>query len=523
MTQVEILYNSYAAASRIRVNGQPIDRVSTLSRFQTLPFAQWYEQLLGMIEREVNDDFSLRLLARPAEGQLLQPLVSGCPACISYQRSNTPLGDPALRRLRHLSQRISTGAVPACPRQKFVLRIYCDDPAAMARDAGVARVLPRLAFCKPELQTLARASLRPSDAEATVLVTGQPVTGEELSRLRDCAPGTTCVICVGAASPPAVREDIYRVGVASPADLPAALEDFLEYSPYVELLHRAVSSYRPGSLGLHQAEVAALEAVEPQITVQPVTLLEVGQKIPLPVQTYPPQQQTPALRIRSSTRDVVAEQDGCLIGVGVGKCMVSVSPPGEQRLLAEFQVTVIQRNRITALTVQPSSLDLEMGTTARVKVSYQPENADNASRLRYRSTGGLVAVVDERGCITPRSPGRCDIIAEAEGVTARCSVTVRPRLQAFAVDPPVLQLRAGEVARVNFSRVPQGALPTPVKVDVSAPETVVYDFQAGMLEAKQAGTCLIRYTSQDGRVTAQLEVTVLPPPAKGFLARLLGG
>ena len=220
---------------------------------------------------------------------------------------------------------------------------------------------------------------------------------------------------------------------------------------------------------------------------------------------------------------MVAEQDGCLIGVGVGKCMVSVSPPGEQRLLAEFQVTVIQRNRITALTVQPSSLDLEMGTTARVKVSYQPENADNASRLRYRSTGGLVAVVDERGCITPRSPGRCDIIAEAEGVTARCSVTVRPRLQAFAVDPPVLQLRAGEVARVNFSRVPQGALPTPVKVDVSAPETVVYDFQAGMLEAKQAGTCLIRYTSQDGRVTAQLEVTVLPPPAKGFLARLLGG
>lgn len=522
MTQVEILYNSYAGASRIRINGQPIDRVSALSRFQTQPFSQWYAQLLGVIEREVNDDFSLRLLARSVEGQLLQPLVAACTACTAYQRSATPLGDPALRRLRHLSQRITTGAVPACPRQKFTVRLYSDDPAALARDAGLGRILPRLAFCRPTMQILAQTALGPSDAEATVLVTRQPVTDSQLERLRRCTAGTACVIRLGEPCPPAVEEGIYQVS-APPAQLPAALADFLEYGPYVALLHRAIAGYTPDTLGLHQAEVAALEAVEPQVTVQPVTLLEVGQQAALPVQVYPPQTQPPRVVIRSSTPDVVAEKDGILFGAGVGKCMVSVMLPGAPRPLAEFQVTVIQRNRITALTLAPTALDLEMGSTAAVKAGYEPENADNVSKLRYRSTNGLIAMVDEGGRITPRSPGRCDIIAEAEGVTARCSVRVTPRLEGFLVEPPSLQLQVGEVARVNFSRYPAGVLQTPVRVDISAPETVAYDFHAGMLEAKQAGACTIRYTSQDGGVTAQLAVTVEPPHAKGFLARLFGG
>lgn len=522
MTQVEILYNSYAAASRISINGQPIDRVSALSRFQTQPFSQWYAQLLGVIEREVNDDFSLRLLARPVEGQLLQPLVAACPACAAYQRSATPLGDPALRRLRHLSQRITTGAVPACPRQKFTVRLYSADPTALARDAGLARVLPRLAFCKPALQTLADTALAPSDAEATVLVTRQPVTDSQLEQLRRCTPGSACVIRLGESCPPTVEEEIYQVS-ATPAQLPDVLADFLEYGPYVALLHRAISGYTSEALGLHRAEVAALEAVEPQVTVQPVTLLEVGQQAPLPMQVYPPQTGIPRVVIRSSIPDVVAEKDGCLFGVGVGKCMVSVMLPGTLRPLAEFQVTVIQRNRITALTLEPANLDLEMGSTAAVKAGYKPENADNVSKLRYRSTNGLIAVVDEEGRIVPRSPGRCDIIAEAEGVTARCGVRVAPRLESFLIEPPSLRLQVGEVARVKFSRYPAGVLQTPVRVDISAPGTVAYDFHAGILEAKQAGSCTIRYTSRDGGVTAQLAVTVEAPQTKGFLARLFGG
>ena len=42
-----------------------------------------------------------------------------------------------------------------------------------------------------------------------------------------------------------------------------------------------------------------------------------------------------------------------------------------------------------------------MGSCAAVQLSYQPENADNVSKLRYRSSSGLVAVADDRGRITP--------------------------------------------------------------------------------------------------------------------------
>lgn len=307
------------------------------------------------------------------------------------------------------------------------------------------------------------------------------------------------------------------------ADLPGAVGDFLEFGPYVALLHRALDSYDPEQLGIHRAEVAALGAVEPQTAVEPVTLLEVGQTVRLPVQVYPAGSPVPALSIRSSSAGVVAEKDGELTGVDVGKCMVTVLLPGEQRPLAEFQVTVIQRNRITALQLQPASLELEMGSCAAVQLSYQPENADNVSKLRYRSSSGLVAVADDRGRITPRRPGSCDIIADAEGVTARCHVTVVPRLEAFAIDPPSLSLTEGEVARVRFARQPAGAPQRPVRVELSDPSTVAYDFMAGLLEAKHAGSCCIRYTSEDGRVTARLDVTVTAAKPKGFLERLFGG
>ena len=522
MTRVEILYNFYTSASRISINGQPISAVSALSRFQTLPFRQWYDQLLDVVEREVNDDFSLRLLARPVEGQLLQPLAAACPACRSYQRSGTPLDDPALRRLKHLSQRISTGAVPACPRQKFTVRLYCADPAALLRDAGLAKLLPRLAFCRPELQVLDIKALAPSDADATIVVTDTEPDSPTRVQLARCAPGTACAVHLGGRGTPAAG-DIYFCSAPTMADLPGAVGDFLEFGPYVALLHRALDSYVPEQLGIHRAEVAALGAVEPQTVVEPVTLLEVGQTVRLPVQVYPAGSPVPALSIRSSAAGVVAEKDGELTGVDVGKCMVTVLLPGEQRPLAEFQVTVIQRNRITALQLQPASLELEMGSCAAVQLSYQPENADNVSKLRYRSSSGLVAVADDRGRITPRRPGSCDIIADAEGVTARCHVTVVPRLEAFAIDPPSLSLTEGEVARVRFARQPAGAPQRPVRVELSDPSTVAYDFMAGLLEAKHAGSCCIRYTSEDGRVTARLDVTVTATKPKGFLERLFGG
>ena len=256
MTRVEILYNFYTSASRISINGQPISAVSALSRFQTLPFRQWYDQLLDVVEREVNDDFSLRLLARPVEGQLLQPLAAACPACRSYQRSGTPLDDPALRRLKHLSQRISTGAVPACPRQKFTVRLYCADPAALLRDAGLAKLLPRLAFCRPELQVLDIKALAPSDADATIVVTDTEPDSLTRVQLARCAPGTACAVHLGGRGTPAAG-DIYFCSAPTMADLPGAVGDFLEFGPYVALLHRALDSYDPEQLGIHRAEVAA--------------------------------------------------------------------------------------------------------------------------------------------------------------------------------------------------------------------------------------------------------------------------
>ncbi|MGN0976325.1 MAG: hypothetical protein ACI4OL_09995, partial [Gemmiger sp.] len=359
MTRVEILYNTYAGSSRITINGQPVSGVSALSRFQTQPFAGWYAQLLDAVEREVNDSFSLRLLARPAEGQLLQPLALRCGACVSYQRSGTPLDDPALLRLKHLSQMITTGALPACPRQRFAVRIYCPDPAALQADPALKKLLPRLAFCKGELQVLPLTAFTPSQADATVYMTSGEVDDRILSGLHRCSEGSACLIRLGAGSPPAVEEGIYTCGAAA-GEATARIGEFLEWQPFVALLLRTLACYDPETLGIHRAAVAALGAVSPQIQVEPVTLLELGQTLPMKISVYPPGNPVPPVQIQTSTATVVAVKDGALVGAGLGKCMITVVQPGEQRPVAHFQATVIQRNRITELKLSASTIRTEV-------------------------------------------------------------------------------------------------------------------------------------------------------------------
>ena len=78
---------------------------------------------------------------------------------------------------------------------------------------------------------------------------------------------------------------------------------------------------------------------------------------------------------------------------------------------------------VTGITLSDEALELEVGETAILTATVEPDNATDPTVI-WTSSDETVAAVDENGVVTAIAEGEADIIAAADGVSAVCTVTV---------------------------------------------------------------------------------------------------
>lgn len=83
----------------------------------------------------------------------------------------------------------------------------------------------------------------------------------------------------------------------------------------------------------------------------------------------------------------------------------------------------------TALKISCSAKTLEIGETFQLEAKLSP---DSGETIRFRSADETVATVDGSGRITAVGPGTVQIAAEASGLTAGCTITVKEAPKAEA-------------------------------------------------------------------------------------------
>lgn len=108
---------------------------------------------------------------------------------------------------------------------------------------------------------------------------------------------------------------------------------------------------------------------------------------------------------------------------GAGKATVTVkTEDGEFR--ASCEITVEKKEvPVTGITIEPSSLILPVGNTFSLIPHVQPSNATDQD-IKWGSSNGGVATVDQTGKVTAVAAGTADIIATLAGKFARCTVQV---------------------------------------------------------------------------------------------------
>lgn len=108
---------------------------------------------------------------------------------------------------------------------------------------------------------------------------------------------------------------------------------------------------------------------------------------------------------------------------GAGKATVTVKTEGGE-FSASCEITVEKKEvPVTGIALDQSSLLLPVGNTYALKAHVQPSNATDQD-IKWGSSNGGVATVDQTGKVTAVAAGTVDILATLAGKFARCTVQV---------------------------------------------------------------------------------------------------
>lgn len=507
MVDVCLSYNAYRDTMSILADGQPLNNISSLTKYQSQPFLAWCGEILDKLANEVNDEYALTYVGRACESRILAALSGRCRACRSFRPQSPALADPTARRLRKLHQLCMGGLTYTQFTESLI--VYSDQDTEMLE--GIFKGLfPKLCFCRIRVQYCPLAELGDGRGETLRFV----IAGEqEAERIEAAVRGRseeTYVLLLSASSGVASASGRCIVERTTQDALSNLIGQYLELGFLMRILRRALSLITIDEKNPDYPAFAGLDKMEPQTCVRLPGSVETGQSLPIEVYTVPEGYPPAELQYRVSNPDVVQVKENTLCGVGTGEAVIEVYQAGQTVCVNRRRIVAHKRNRIQSMRMTKESLRLCVGDTLRLSVDYAPQDADNVSTIRYRSDDGLIASVID-GVLTARAPGSTTVRASTDDrVAAACSVRIYPRLEGLVVGLAQDELPFQGVTDVSVRRMPEDATLDELIYDVQPPELAVLDRGSMKLAARRAGSGRLVVTDRRRSVRAEVPFSVRP-------------
>lgn len=184
---------------------------------------------------------------------------------------------------------------------------------------------------------------------------------------------------------------------------------------------------------------------------------------------------------------------GVVTGKKSGTCTITAKI---KRAEASCRVTVEK----SVVTISESCITLENGESTKLSAT-----VSTGHEVRWRSSSSAIVGVDEEGILTAKKCGSAIIRATADGVSAKCRVTVKK---------PSLSLNRSAISlypEENFQLVASCSSNRPLTFRSSASAVASVD-ESGLIIARKKGTATIT-VKVDG-VSRICKVTVKQPKTK---------
>ena len=193
-----------------------------------------------------------------------------------------------------------------------------------------------------------------------------------------------------------------------------------------------VTGVAPGSVVIEAKTASGLIAkceisvAEEYIPVSGITLnkteleVNVGETFKLEATVAPANSSEKVVSWRSSSSSTASvDSEGTVTGKKAGTATITASCGN---VSVTCQVTVVQK--VTAIELNRTSATLTVGNTLYLYATVTPSTAPSASALVWASSDASVATVDASGVVKALAAGTAEITASADGITAKCVITV---------------------------------------------------------------------------------------------------
>lgn len=188
-----------------------------------------------------------------------------------------------------------------------------------------------------------------------------------------------------------------------------------------------------------------------------------------------------------------------------GKATITATTADGSGISASCEITVTQP--VTGVKL-PSAARVSVGGNTLLTATIIPEYASD-SGLTWTSSDENIVKVDENGRLTGVSVGQAVVTCKTNsgGYTASCTVTVVIGVNGITLNKTVLSLNSGATYELVATVTPAEATNKKVTWQSSNEKVATVD-AAGIVTAKDGGSCVITAKTVDGEYIAKCTVSV---------------
>ena len=207
---------------------------------------------------------------------------------------------------------------------------------------------------------------------------------------------------------------------------------------------------------------------------------------------------------------VRVSQNGELTAVGEGTAIVTVKTE-DGGFVATCEVTVYSKVPVTGLTLDRSTLNLDVGEYYTFLATVLPSNASDTG-ITWRTDNSTVVAISQTGLIQAKSVGTAIVTATTDdgNFTQKCKVIVSQPVTGVRLNVASVTLAKGKQKSLIANVLPTNATNKEI-IWESSDENVAVVSHTGLVTAVGAGNCTISATTVDGMFTATCDFSVYIP------------
>lgn len=249
------------------------------------------------------------------------------------------------------------------------------------------------------------------------------------------------------------------------------------------------------------------EPVVESISVVPSSIeLAVGGEYVLTVEYFPEDAINKSVVWSCSAPEVAeVDQDGRVVAIAPGEAVITAACDGIEATCS----AVVKEVGVESVELNEESAEIYVGETFKLEAKVLPSDAADLS-VSWTSSDPDIAAVDNDGLVSGISAGSAVITAEAGGVRAECSITVKEiPVTTIELDPSEKEIEVGESFIISATVKPENAGDKTV-VWSSEDEGIAGVDENGTVTGKAEGAVSI--FAEAGGMKAECKVTVRRAP-----------